>query len=553
MNALKQADLWLNAKSLDNVAKQNIETLKKTPAELDKAFGAPLDFGTGGIRKKMGLGSSLLNRYTIRMITEGLARALKRNSPKKELKVVISYDTRFHSEEFAAECACTLAAHNITAFLIKEPRPTPLLSFACRHLHCDAGIMITASHNPKEYNGYKVYNEHGGQIVSPWDKIVAEEIAKVTSPDDALTTDLSSKHIQWVLEELDDAYLKALEKFNEKYPFKKGPLSIGYTPLHGTGFYLVPRALAYFGFDQLKLVSKQCTFDGTFSTVHVPNPEEEEALSLGKKLIEHDKLDLLMATDPDADRLGVSVLQNGKAIDLNGNQIAQILLYRILQCRNKEKEKKTLSYAVTTIVSTRMLEKICRHFGVNCQYVLTGFKYIADVIEKQKGQEFIFGAEESYGYLFGDFVRDKDAVGASVLLARIAAEIKAEGKNLIQELSELSSLFGVHVEKAHSFTLQSSSPSTEKWLELTLQKCNNLLDKPIEIRDLSKGVLNLPRTPGLWILFDNHLEMIIRPSGTEPKVKLYILANSKPCSIDEVPKLKLSLEERIDRLLEALL
>ncbi|MBX9744264.1 MAG: phospho-sugar mutase, partial [Chlamydiales bacterium] len=394
---------WLDG-PYDQDTKQEIyKQLERNPAELQDAFFKDLSFGTGGLRAKMGIGTNRLNQYTIGMATQGLANYLGLLF-SSESSVFIGYDVRHHSREFALQAARVLAANQIRVFLAKEICPTPLVSFACRHFHCKAGIMITASHNPPEYNGYKVYWSDGGQIVAPHDQGIIEEVRKICNISQVRLAEPNSPLIEFIDASLDDAYLEKLSTY-KLYP-NLVPIHVIYTPLHGTGIRMIPKTLANWNFS-CSLVEKQSSPDGLFTHAESPNPEEASALKLGAEMLVEKQADLLLGTDPDADRVGAAVLHEGKPVFLTGHQIGCLCLDHICQALTERQKLPLNSLCVKTIVTTELFKKIAQHYGVSCIDVLTGFKYIAAEIAKRENTpyHYLFGAEESYGYLFNSFVR----------------------------------------------------------------------------------------------------------------------------------------------------
>ena len=501
--------------------------------ELEKAFFQDLSFGTGGMRGLMGIGTNRMNIYTVRMASQGLANHLKKQEGKK-FSVFIGYDVRHHSRQFAEETARTLAANNIQVYISREICPTPLVSFACRHFGCSAAVMITASHNPPQYNGYKVYWSDGAQVVAPHDVGIIEEVHKVTN---CLLASLDSSLIHWIGRELDAAYFLELKKLQLHPKISQNTLKIIYTNLHGTGIRIIPEALKQWGYHAVQLVEEQAAPNGDFPNAPSPNPEELKALQLGMNLLIKTKADLFLATDPDADRLGAAILHDGKAIPLTGNQIACLCLYHICSSLKEKKELPSNAAFVKTIVTTELFKKIVESFGCICIDVLTGFKYIAEKIhiweESPRGLKYIFGAEESYGYLFGDFVRDKDAISSSCLLAEVAAQAKASGLTLLDQLYALYRKFGIHRETLFNLSFPDSPEGLEKAKILT-QKLRSHPPLQIgketitKIEDYSEGLQSLPKSDVLRFWLSDGSKLVIRPSGTEPKIKIYAEVMHQP-------------------------
>ncbi|MCP5506095.1 MAG: phospho-sugar mutase [Chlamydiales bacterium] len=526
----KRVEEWLKS-PYDAKTQEAVRALKeKDPAGLIDAFYTTISFGTGGMRSTMGVGTNRLNNYTIQTATQGLANYIlgqKIEAPK----VYISHDCRHHSKTFAEETARVLAGNGIEVFLTKELRPTPYVSFGCRHHRCTAAVMITASHNPPEYNGYKVYWADGAQIVAPHDQGIVAEVAKISSPADVNMAELSDRLIHLVDD--DEAYFKALDPL-QNHPEtnrKLGKeLKIVYSPLHGCGITTLPEALRRWGFINLSLVEKQKTPDGNFPNAPSPNPEQEEALELGTKQLLEEDGDLFFATDPDADRIGVVVNHQGKAVTLNGNQIASLSLYYLCQTRPLPNN----SAAVTTIVTTELFRKIAESFGVTPFEVLTGFKYIGEKIhewEQSKAFTYLFGAEESLGFLYGTHARDKDATSAACLLSEIALQLKLQNKTLVDLLQEITERYGPFLEGQLSASFEGGKEGMETMktlMEKLRKEPPKTIDgqKVIAIEDYLTGKtqIPLPKSDVLLFRLEDQSKYVIRPSGTEPKIKIYGLA-----------------------------
>jgi len=564
-------DTWL-AGPYDPATKQEIqEMLATNPKKAIDAFYTTLKFGTGGLRGIVGVGSNRMNRYTVQATTQGLANYLKKTAPSPS--IVIGYDSRTHSRTFAEQAAQVLAGNGIKVHLFFELRPTPLISFACRHLKASGAIMITASHNPPEYNGYKVYNSDGGQVIPPDDIGIINEVNKITGPDQVTTAPLNSPLISTLGEELDAAYLKACHTL-QHYPVvnKKqgGKLSIVYSSLHGTGITLVPKILSDWGFSKLTLVPKQCDPDGTFPTVSYPNPEEIDALKLGMESLKAAGGDIFMATDPDADRVGVVVRHQGKLQLINGNQLACILLEHVCRGLTDGNRMPEWGAFVKTISTTELFRAICASWNKPCFDTLTGFKYIASLIRSweqgSNGYEFLFGGEESYGYLLGSFVHDKDAVVICALIAEAALHAKLEGKTLIDRLHELYHKHGIYLEKLEAIRFEESKEGREKMAQMVerLQKSppHEILGVKVEsLEDYSTGerldlntgkreLLDFPKSDALLLWLADGTKVLIRPSGTEPKVKIYCGVRQE--KFESIESGLRECEERIDAIIEAL-
>lgn len=529
MSAEKKIQDWLNG-PYDSETKQEIRRqLTADPKSLNDAFFKDLSFGTGGMRGLMGIGSNRLNIYTIRMATQGLANYIKQQ-PGANHRIFIGYDVRHHSREFAEETAKVFSGNGMEVLLSKEICPTPLVSFACRHYKCSAAVMITASHNPPQYNGYKVYWSDGCQVVSPHDEAIMEEVKKITSP---AQVQLGSMYKE-VGSELDEAYLEELKRLQLCRELNV-PLKIVYTNLHGTGIRLIPKALKSWGYRDLHLVEKQLPLDPDFSAAPSPNPEEEKALELGRQELARQKGDFLIATDPDADRIGVATLETR----FTGNQMACLCLHHICKTLTEQGEFPKNGAFVKTIVTTELFKEIANSFGGKCIDVLTGFKYIGELIgiwEKAfDGYQYIFGGEESYGYLFGTFVRDKDAISSACLIAETAAIVKKEGKTLLDELHAIYRKYGIHREGLKNLTFPDTEASMAKMQTLmkTLRTSppQQIHHTPvIAIEDYLHGLNNLPPSDVLRFWLSDGTKMVIRPSGTEPKIKIYVEVTEKATS-----------------------
>lgn len=566
-----KANIWLNS-NINKESKQEIKRLLDSDeTELIESFYKDLDFGTGGLRGIMGVGTNRMNIYTVGMATQGLSNYLKQQFVgSKEIKVAIAHDSRNNSRLFAEKTASVFSANGIKVYLFEDLRPTPELSFAIRHLGCQSGVVVTASHNPKEYNGYKVYWEDGGQIISPHDKNIIAEVQKIKNVDE-IQFDDDLKNVEIIGEDIDNEYLKELKKLSLNPTIIKNQkdLKIVYTPIHGTGVELVPKALTQYGFENVTIVEEQKAPDGNFPTVKSPNPEEPAALELALKKAEEINADIVMATDPDADRVGIAIKDNNnKFVLLNGNQAAALLInYLISQWKNNNKLKGK-EYIVKTIVTSELLKDIADKYEVACYDVLTGFKYIADIIkQKEESMSFIGGGEESYGYLAGEFVRDKDAVMSCALLAETAAYAKEKGKTLFEELIDIYIEFGFYKEKLISVVKKGKSGAEE--IE---QMMNNFRNKPPEtinnsnvmlIHDFEKQKtldqmshlryeINLPKSNVLQFILQDGTKISVRPSGTEPKIKFYFGVQEHLEKREDFEKIDKLLNEKIDNIVKSL-
>ncbi|HEX3023890.1 MAG TPA: phospho-sugar mutase, partial [Chitinophagaceae bacterium] len=452
---LKNIDVWLNG-NYDADTKNQIKKLQESnPADLEESFYKSLEFGTGGLRGIMGVGTNRMNKYTVGMATQGFANYLKKSFPGQEIKVAIAHDSRNNGRFFAETTANVFAANGIKVFLFEALRPTPELSFAIRTFGCKAGVVCTASHNPKEYNGYKAYWDDGAQLVSPHDKNVIKEVEAIASVDDVKWSG-AEKNITIIGKETDDKYIEMVKGLSV-YPeviAKQHNLKIVYTPIHGTGITLVPKALQALGFTNVTVVEEQATPDGNFPTVIYPNPEESETMSIGLKKAKELNADILLGTDPDADRVGIGVKNHkGEWVLMNGNQTLILAFAYVLEARKKKGLTQSNDIAVSTIVSTEMARNVSEKNGVKYYSVLTGFKWIASLILEKEGKEnYIVGGEESFGLMVGDKVRDKDSVSAVALICEMAAYEKENGKTLFDKLIELYIQYGFYYENLISIT-----------------------------------------------------------------------------------------------------
>ena len=529
-NYLVAAESWLSDE-YDAQTRERVRYLiDNDRKELEESFYRHLEFGTGGLRGIMGVGTNRMNKYTVGMATQGVANYMKANFKNLDkIKVAISYDCRNNSREFAQITANVFAANGFRVYLFDSLRPTPELSYTIRHFGCQGGVMITASHNPKEYNGYKAYWEDGAQVTSPHDTNIIDQVLKITSPAQVLFS-CENPDIVTIGEDVDKAYLKDISTLflSPESVKRHQDLKIVYTPLHGTGVKLVPEALEMIGFRNIYKVEEQCVNDGNFPTVKSPNPEESSALEMAVRLAEEKGADIVMATDPDADRLGIAVRDNeNKIVLLNGNQTATLLTYYLLRRWKDLGKLNENTYMVKTIVTTELLAVMAKRFGVKMYNVLTGFKYIAQVIRENEGKgTFIGGGEESYGYNAGEFVRDKDAVVASCLVAECAAWAADSGKTLYALLQDIYKEFGYYKEALVSVTKQGKSGLEEiqnimkRYRETPPSEVAG--SKVVKIIDYNKPEeTGLPKSNVLQFYGEDGTVVSIRPSGTEPKIKFY--------------------------------
>jgi len=531
-------DSWLNGNFDLNTKQEILRMQADDPAALSDAFYRTLEFGTGGMRGILGIGTNRMNKYTVGFATQGLANYLLKCF-KENIKVAISFDSRNFSSEFASISANILAANGIQVYLFDSLRPTPELSFAVRHLQCNAGIMITASHNPKEYNGYKVYWNDGGQLVPPHDKNVIAEVNKIKDVDQ-VKWEGHSELIRSIGKDVDNVYLTLIKRLslNPDVVAATKDLCIVYTPLHGTGISVVPQALSDFGFKNVHIVEEQAVTDGNFPTVKSPNPEEHAALELAIKKAKAVKADIVLATDPDADRVGIAVRGKGGKYQLfNGNQTATLLFHYVLS-QTKFNHLENNNFVVKTIVTTDLIEQIANDYNVECFNVLTGFKYIAEKIRELEGQkQFLVGGEESYGYLVSDFVRDKDAVSACCLIAEMAAFYKTNFKRtLIQQLETLYQQYQYFKEDMVSLTepgeagmqaIQKRMSDLRENMPRTLggQRVLKVHDYKFQhtcnMISTTNDRIELPVSNVLQFITADGSKITVRPSGTEPKIKFY--------------------------------
>ena len=559
-NAVLNAEKWLNT-SIDEQAKQEIISLRENNVnEFNDAFYRTLEFGTGGLRGVMGIGTNRMNKYIVAMTTQGFSNYIAENNPGKQIKTVISYDSRNNSREFAKITARVMAANGFKVYLFEDIRPTPELSFAVRELKADAGVMLTASHNPKEYNGYKAYWNDGAQLTSPHDELVIEKVNAITDLSQVKMQD-DDKNITIIGEDMDKIYLEKVKSIsiNSQCIKKQKDLKIVYTPLHGTGISLVPKALKAYGFENVICVKEQSIPDGNFPTCVSPNPEEPAALEMGIKLAKEIDADMLLATDPDADREAIAVKDNkGEWIILNGNQTASLLTYYLLSANKNANALKGNEYIIKTVVTTDLINRIAEDFSVEYFDVLTGFKHIASKIREHEGKKrYIGGGEESFGYLIGDFVRDKDAVSACCILAEMVACLKEEGTNLYDFLLQLYTKYGFYQEKQVSITRKGKT-GAEEIQKMMMDFRNNPPkqldnDEVVEIIDyLETEKTQLPKSNVLQYLLKSGSKVSVRPSGTEPKIKFYFSIVIPMKDKGEVETLQTIAFEKIERIKQEL-
>lgn len=566
-NIKKTIDAWLNS-NIDEADKSALQALiaGDNETELIDSFYKDLEFGTGGLRGIMGLGSNRMNKYTVGSATQGLANYINLQFPKETASVAIAHDSRNNSDFFAQIVADILSANGIKVYLFEELRPTPELSFAIRSLGCKSGIVVTASHNPKEYNGYKVYWEDGAQIIAPHDTNIIEEVRKITNFDQ-IKFEANADLIESIGKNIDDKYLAEMAQLSLSPDAIKNQsdLSIVFSPIHGTGITLVPQALEKFGFTNVTIIEEQATPDGNFPTVVYPNPEEKEALTLALEKAKQISADLVLATDPDADRVGIAIrTETGDFELLNGNQTGALLIYYLCLKWKENGKLDGNQYVVKTVVTTELIKDIAKHFGIDCYDTLTGFKHIAGLIKELEGQKtFIGGGEESYGYLIGDFVRDKDAVASCVMIAEMAAWAKDNGKSLGDLLEEVYSQYGMYQEDLVSLTKKGKSGAEEiqdMMHQFRTNTPDSLAGSEIEWlidyqNSTSKNLLtgqidniDFPSSNVLQFITKDGSKISMRPSGTEPKIKFYMSVRSDSDSDRSFEDEKKGLQGKIEKI-----
>jgi phosphoglucomutase len=541
MNATAQQNIntWLSG-NYDDATKATINDLiQNNPADAEDSFYRNLEFGTGGLRGVMGVGTNRMNKYTVGMATQGMANYLKKSFPNEEIKVCVGHDSRNNSRFFAETTANVFAANGIKVYLFPALRPTPELSFAIRTLGCKSGVVCTASHNPKEYNGYKAYWDDGAQLVPPHDKNVIKEVEAIASVDDVKWTG-GEANITLLDEKMDDAYIAMIKSLSlcPEAIASQHDLKIVYTPIHGTGITVVPKTLEAFGFTNVTVVEEQATPDGNFPTVAYPNPEETETMSIGLAKAKALDADILLGTDPDSDRVGIGVKNHkGEWVLMNGNQTAVLAFAYMIEARKNKGVAQPNDMVISTIVTTEMINDVAKQNGINCYNVLTGFKWIASLIKEKEGQEnYIVGGEESFGLMIGDQIRDKDAVSAVALLCEMAAVEKANGKSLYDKMIDMYIQYGFYLESLISITKKGmngakeiadmmSNYRTNPPATINGSKVAQLLDYELQTgKNLLTGEswsINLPKSNVLQFITEDGSKISARPSGTEPKIKFY--------------------------------
>ncbi len=564
---IKRAEVWTKP-PFDEATRKAVSEMIKSPSdELVEAFYKDLEFGTGGMRGIMGIGTNRMNKYTIGKNTQGIANYLKRKFPKKPLSVAINYDVRHNSREFARIVADVFSANGIKAYLFKEFRPTPELSFAVRYLKTDAGIVLTASHNPPEYNGYKVYWNDGAQVVPPQDKEIVNAIARVDFSD--ILFDGNPDLIQYVDESLDEAFINASISHALRGNHDRGNVRILFTPLHGTSVTVMPKAMQKAGFTDFHIIEEQAVPDGDFPTVESPNPEEPSAFEMALKKADEINADIILATDPDADRIAIAVRDyEGKMRLLNGNQTMAVMDRFLIERWRAEGKLTGNEFIASTIVSSDMILEIGKKEKVAVKRSLTGFKWIAKLIRENEGKlNFIGGGEESFGYMVGDFVRDKDSITSGLLAAEIASVSKALGSSFFDYLVDSYKKYGFYKEKLVALVkkgLEGKEEITKMMVHFRQNPPETINGSPvISIEDYAAGVIrysagserkitDIPQSNVLIFYTQDGTKVALRPSGTEPKIKFYIGVNYHMKDKSQLPVLEKEAGEKIDRIIREL-
>ena len=557
----ERIDTWLT-QSYDQNTKDEIKKLQQqNPADLEDAFYKDLEFGTGGLRGIMGVGTNRMNKYTVGMATQGYANYLKQSF--KEVKVAIAHDSRNHSREFAEIAANIFAANDIKVYLFESLRPTPELSFTIRYFGCQGGVVCTASHNPKEYNGYKAYWDDGAQLVPPHDKNVITEVEKIKSLDDVKWSG-GEKNITIIGKEMDEKYIEMVKglSVNPDVCAAQHDLKIVYTPIHGTGIMVVPQVLKRFGFDNVHIVEEQATPDGNFPTVNYPNPEERETMSIGLKKAKELDADILLGTDPDGDRVGIGIKNHkNEWVLMNGNQTALLAFNYMIEARKIKGTSRPNDMVIKTIVTTDMIDKIAKQNNIACYNVLTGFKWIAELIKEKEGKEnYIIGGEESFGLMIGSQIRDKDAESAVAIICEMTAYEKNKGKKLFDKLINLYVQYGLYKEDLISITKKGMNGAKEIADMMQAYRANppkqingedvirlldyqNQTDTNLQSGESKK--ITLPKSNVLQFILKDGSKISARPSGTEPKIKFYFSVNTKLDKAADFDVKEIELDDKI--------
>ncbi|HZF65000.1 MAG TPA: phospho-sugar mutase [Chitinophagaceae bacterium] len=564
----QKVQLWLDG-NFDEEVKKGIQRMQEnSPEELSDAFYKSLEFGTGGLRGLMGVGTNRMNKYTVGMATQGYANYLRKSFEGEEIKVAIAHDSRNNSRFFAETTAKVFAANGIKVFLFEDLRPTPELSFTIRYLKCHGGVVCTASHNPKEYNGYKAYWNDGGQLVPPHDKNVIAEVEKINNVDEVLWAG-GDENITQIGKELDEAYINMIKGLSV-YPEvikSQADLKIVYTPIHGTGITLVPQVLKEFGFNNVHIVEEQSKPDGNFPTVVYPNPEESEAMNIGLKKAEAINADILLGTDPDSDRVGIGVKDNRENwVLLNGNQTAVLAFNYMIESRREKGLAQPNDMVVKTIVTTDMIDVFAAQNNIKCYNVLTGFKWIAELITEKEGLEnYVVGGEESYGLMIGSQLRDKDAISAVAILCEMAAYEKSKGRTLYEKLLQLYVQYGLY--KEHLISITKKGRDGQQQIADMMERFRNNPPKVlagsrvVELLDYEKRVktdlqtseqtkIELPKSNVLQFITEDGSKISARPSGTEPKIKFYFSVNTSLGKVEDYDAKDAQLTEKIDAIIK---
>jgi phosphoglucomutase len=559
---------WLTG-NFDTETKEAIKKMKEeNPKELAESFYRNLEFGTGGLRGIMGVGTNRMNKYTVGMATQGFANYLLKTYPGGPIRVAIAHDCRNNSRFFAETTANVFAANGIKVFLFEALRPTPELSFSIRYLGCQGGVVCTASHNPKEYNGYKAYWNDGGQLVPPHDKNVIKEVEKIASVDDVKWSG-GEANITIIGKDIDEAYIEMVKSLSV-YPEvieKQHDLKIVYTPIHGTGITMVPKVLKRFGFTNVHIVEEQSNISGDFPTVVYPNPEESEAMSIGMKKAKELDADILLGTDPDSDRVGIGVKDHhGNWVLVNGNQTAVLAFNYMIEARKAKGLAKPNDMVVKTIVTTELIDEIAKQNNISCYNVLTGFKWIAELIREKEGKEnYVVGGEESYGLMIGDKVRDKDAISAVALLCEMAAYEKNKGRSLFGKLIDLYVQYGFYKEHLISITKKGmdgqqqiadmmarfrSNPPKALGGSDVVQLLDYELRRGKNLKTGQEWDIKLPKSNVLQFVLADGSKISARPSGTEPKIKFYFSIHTKLNNVADFDAKNKELDEKIQSIIK---
>ena len=567
-NILNAVNEWLTP-TFDSETQEEVKKLMtSSPENLNESFYKNLEFGTGGMRGIMGVGTNRINKYTLGKNTQGIANYMHKVFPNRDLKVAIAYDCRHNSDTLAKIVADVFSANGIQVYLFSDMRPTPELSFALKYLKCQAGIVLTASHNPPEYNGYKVYWEDGGQLVPPEDKAIIQVIEDLKYEE--IKFEPNENLIHYIDTEIDEAFIKSsIENacFNTSQDAKDN-LNIVFTSLHGTSIKLIPATLDKAGYKNVNIVAEQAEPNGDFPTVVSPNPEEPEALKMALALADKLNADIVVGTDPDCDRLGVAVRDNnGKMILLNGNQTMVLMTAFLLEQWKKAGKIDGKQFIGSTIVSTPMMMELATAYNVECKVGLTGFKWIAKFIKDFPSQKFIGGGEESFGFMVGDAVRDKDAVAATLLICEVAAQAKANGSSVYKELHKLYVEHGFYKEHLVSLTkkgIDGLAAINQMMVDMRTNPLKEINGERVVMMEDYKSstarnlftneveTMNIPKSDVLIYYTEDGSKIAARPSGTEPKIKFYVSVNTKIKSVNEINETEVFLDKKIKNILEDL-